>query len=71
MPFKVYKYKDIDETVLNESVLEHCNYYTDLNMRKLSKFAYAKMLELVKETFNEDLKNEEIIFFNINRHTFS
>lgn len=62
MPFKVYKYKDIDETVLNDSVLEHCNYYTDLNMRKLSKFAYAKMLELVKETFNEDLKNEEIVF---------
>ena len=62
MPYKVYRVKDVDETVLNDSVLEHCNYYSDLNMRKISKFAYAKMLELVKETFNQDLSSEEIIF---------
>ena len=62
MPYKVYRVKDVDETVLNDSVLEHCNYYSDLNMRKISKFAYAKMLELVKETFNQDLSSEEIVF---------
>ena len=62
MVYKVYRVKDVDETILNDSVLEHCNYYTDLNMRRISKFAYAKMLELVKEEFDTDLSAEEIIF---------
>ena len=63
MQFKLYKFEEnFEETKLNDSIIEHCEKYTDFKMRKISKFAYLKMLELVEEVFDERLYDEPIIF---------
>ena len=59
----IVKYEEnYDTSRLNEGIVNHCNMYTDRFMKDISRFGYAKMLELVKEVFKEDLRDEEIIF---------
>jgi len=63
MVFKVYPVEeDFDISKLHPSVTEHCNKYTDLRMRKISAFAYFKMLEFVFETYKINLYDREISF---------
>ncbi|MBP5444552.1 MAG: 4'-phosphopantetheinyl transferase superfamily protein [Acholeplasmatales bacterium] len=63
MQFKLYKFEEnFDEKQLHPSIVEHCNKYTDPTMRKISKFAYLKMIELADEAFETEFKDEEIIF---------
>jgi len=63
MYFKVYEFKeDFEVSKLNNSVVDHCSKYTDPNMRKMSLFAYYKMLELVFESYKMNLYDREISF---------
>lgn len=63
MKFKIFEVNDdFDVAALHNSIIEHCDKYTDMQMKKISKFAYYKMLEFVKETFNINLFEREISF---------
>ena len=63
MKFKIFEVNDdFDVAALHDSIIEHCDKYTDMQMKKISKFAYYKMLEFVKETFNINLFEREISF---------
>ncbi len=54
--------ENFDNTKLDSSVREHCDKYTDLTMKKISAFAYYKMLEFVFETYKINLFDHEISF---------
>ena len=63
MTYKIYTVEeDFDISKLHPSVREHCDKYTDLRMKKISAFAYYKMLELVFETYKINLFDREISF---------
>lgn len=63
MIYKVYKVdQNFDILKLDSSVKEHCDKYTDLTMKKISAFAYFKMLELVQETYGINLFDRKIDF---------
>ena len=63
MKFKIFPIEpDFDATMLHSSITEHCDKYTDMQMKKISAFAYLKMLEFVKETYNINLFDREISF---------
>ena len=63
MYFKVYELKeDFDVSKLNSSVVEHCDKYTNIDMKKISTFAYFKMLELVFESYKINLFDRVISF---------
>lgn len=54
--------ENFDNTKLDSSVREHCDKYTDLTMKKISAFAYYKMLEFVFETYHINLFDRKISF---------
>ena len=63
MNFKIYPVEnEFDKGMLHSSIIEHCNKYSDMEMKKISAFAYYKMLEFVKETYNVNLFDREISF---------
>ena len=63
MFFKVFEFKeDFDVSKLNSSVVEHCDKYTNIDMKKISTFAYFKMLEFVFESYKINLFDRVISF---------
>ena len=63
MTYKIYTVEeDFDISKLHSSVREHCDKYTDIKMKKISAFAYFKMLEFVFETYKINLYDHEISF---------
>ena len=63
MFFKVYELKDdIEVSKLSSSIVEHCNKYSNQDAKKISIFAYYKMLEFVFESYKINLFDRVIDF---------
>ena len=63
MQYKLFKFDDnFEENKLHDSVITHCKNYADPKMRRISMFAYYKMLEFVYEVTKENMFDKEISF---------